>query len=43
MRKKTVPVKLPAEDTIRAIRRETRRDFSAEEEILVVLDGLHGE
>jgi transposase len=43
MRQKTVPGKLPAEDMIRDIRRATRRHFSAEEKIRIVLDGLRGE
>ena len=33
----------PAEKTIRDIRRETRRHYSAEEKIRVVLSGLRGE
>jgi len=41
--KKTVPGKQPAEDMIRDIRRATRRHFSAEEKIRVVLEGLRGE
>ncbi len=41
--KKTVPGKPPAEDVIRDIRRATRRHFSAEEKIRVVLEGLRGE
>jgi transposase len=43
MRQKTVPGKQPAEDMIRDIRRATRRHFSAEEKIRIVLDGLRGE
>ncbi len=43
MRQKTVPGKRPAEDVIRDIRRATRRHFSAEEKIRIVLDGLRGE
>jgi transposase len=43
MRQKTVPVKQPAETVIRDIRRATRRHFSAEEKIRIVLDGLRGE
>ena len=43
MRKKTVPVKQPAETVIRDIRRATRRHFSAEEKIRIVLEGLRGE
>ena len=41
--KKTVPGKQPAEDMIRDIRRATRRQFSAEEKIRIVLEGLRGE
>src|ERR1700727_235158 len=33
----------PAEDAIRDIRRATRRHFSAEEKIRIVLEGLRGE
>jgi transposase len=43
MRQKTVPGKQPAEDMIRDIRRATRRQFSAEEKIRIVLEGLRGE
>ena len=43
MRQKTVPVKQPAETVIRDIRRATRRHFSAEEKIRIVLEGLRGE
>ena len=35
--------KASAEETIRTIRRKTRRQHSAEEKIRVVLDGLRGE
>ena len=41
--KKAVPGKPPAEDLIRDIRRATRRHFSAEEKIRIVLEGLRGE
>lgn len=41
--KKTVPGKPPAEDMIRDIRRATRRHFSSEEKIRIVLEGLRGE
>ena len=41
--KKVVPGKPPAEDMIRDIRRATRRHFSAEEKIRIVLEGLRGE
>jgi transposase len=43
MRQKSWPEKQPAEDAIRDIRRATRRHFSAEEKIRVVLEGLRGE
>jgi transposase len=41
--KKTLPGKQPAEDMIRDIRRATRRHFSAEHKIRIVLEGLRGE
>ena len=43
MRQKSGPEKQPAEDAIRDIRRATRRHFSAEEKIRIVLEGLRGE
>jgi transposase len=43
MRQKSAPEKQPAEDAIKDIRRATRRRFSAEEKIRVVLEGLRGE
>ena len=43
MRQKTVPGKQSAADVIRDIRRATRRHFSAEEKIRIVLEGLRGE
>ena len=43
MRRKSGPEKQPAEDAIRDIRRATRRHFSAEEKIRIVLEGLRGE
>jgi len=43
MGQKSGPVKEPAEQVIRAIRRSTRRQFSAEEKIRIVLSGLRGE
>jgi transposase len=43
MRQKSRPEKQPAEDAIKDIRRATRRHFSAEEKIRVVLEGLRGE
>jgi transposase len=36
-------VKEPAEQVIKEIRRATRRQFSAEEKIRIVLSGLRGE
>ena len=43
MRQKSVPAKAPAEQVVKDIRRETRRHFSAEEKIRIVLEGLRGE
>src|SRR5215467_7825389 len=43
MGQKSGPAKEPAEQVIREIRRSTRRQFSAEEEIRIVLSGLRGE
>jgi transposase len=44
MRQKSGPEKQPAADAIKDIRRATRRHFSAEEKIrVVVLEGLRGE
>ena len=43
MRQKSGPEKQPAEDAIRDIRRATRRHFSTEEKIRIVLEGLRGE
>jgi transposase len=40
---KSGPVKEPAEQFVREIRRATRRQFSAEEKIRIVLSGLRGE
>src|SRR4029079_13511915 len=37
------PVEAPAEQVIKEIRRAPRRQFSAEEEIGIVLSGLRGE
>ena len=37
------PVKEPAEQVVKGIRRATRRQFSAEEKIRIVLSGLRGE
>jgi transposase len=38
-----VPEEQPAEDVIKDIRRVTRRHFSAEDKIRIVLEGLRGE
>ena len=43
MRQKSVPQKPSAEKTIKDIRRKTRKKYSAEEKIRIVLDGLRGE
>ena len=43
MNEKTPYVKDSAEKTVRDIRRRTRRKFSAEEKIRIVLEGLCGE
>ena len=43
MRQKSGPVKQPAEQVVKDIRRATRRQFSAEEKIRVVLEGLRGD
>ena len=43
MRQKSGPVREPAEQLVRNIRRATRRHFSAEDKIRIVLDGLRGE
>ncbi len=43
MRQKTGRTKERAEKVVRDIRRATRRRFSAEEKIRIVLDGLRGE
>ena len=43
MRKKSGPVKEPTEKIVKDIRRMTRRKFSAEEKIRIVLEGLRGE
>lgn len=40
---KDSPVKAPAERVVKDIRRQTRRHFSAEDKIRIVLDGLRGE
>jgi len=43
MKQKSGPVKPPAEQVVKDIRRATRRQFSAEEKIRVVLEGPRGE
>ena len=43
MGRKSGPGKPPAEQVVKAIRRATRRQFSAEEKIRIVLSGLRGE
>ncbi|WP_166443696.1 hypothetical protein [Rhabdaerophilum calidifontis] len=39
MRQKSGPDKAPAEQVVKDIRRATRRQFSAEEKIRIVLEG----
>src|SRR6195256_861018 len=43
MRQKSVPEKEPATQVVKNIRRATRRHFSAEDKIRIVLGGLRGE
>ena len=43
MRQKSVRLKEPAEKVVRDIRRATRKQYSAEEKIRIVLSGLRGE
>ena len=43
MGQKSGPEKQPAEQVVKDIRRATRRQFSAEEKIRIVLEGLRGE
>ena len=43
MRQKSVPEKEPATQVVRNIRRATRRHFSAEDKIRIVLEGLRGD
>jgi transposase len=43
MGQKSGPGKEPAEQVVKEIRRATRRQFSAEEKIRIVLTGLRGE
>jgi transposase len=43
MRQKSMSTKVPAEKVVRDIRRKTRKQYSAEEKIRIVLEGLRGE
>ena len=43
MRQKSMPGKEPATQVVKNIRRATRRHFSAEDKIRIVLEGLRGE
>src|SRR6476620_6021040 len=43
MKRKSGPGKVPAEQVLKDIRRQTRRQYSAEEKIRIVLEGLRGE
>ena len=43
MRQKSMPEKEPATQVVKNIRRATRRHFSAEDKIRIVLEGLRGE
>ena len=43
MRQKSVPEKEPAIEVVKKVRRATRRHFSAEDKIRIVLEGLRGE
>jgi transposase-like protein len=43
MRQKSGPEKEPATQIVKNIRRATRRHFSAEDKIRIVLEGLRGE
>src|ERR1700761_2352018 len=43
MRQKTGQAKAPAEKVMKEIRRATRRQFSSEDKIRIVLEGLRGE
>ena len=42
MKRKSGPGKVPAEQVLKDIRRQTRRQYSAEEKIRIVLEGLAG-
>ena len=43
MRQKSVPVNEPATQVLKNVRSATRRHFSAEDKIRIVLEGLRGE
>src|SRR6478752_6811366 len=43
MKQKSGPEKAPAERVVKDIRRQTRRQYSAEVKIRIVLEGLRGE
>ena len=43
MRQKSMSTKAPGEKVVRDIRRKTRKQYSAEEKIRIVLEGLRGE
>src|SRR5271169_4349597 len=43
MKQKSGPGKAPAEQVLKDIRRQTRRHYSAEEKVRIVLEGLRGE
>ena len=43
MKQKSGPDKAPAEQVLENIRRQTRRQYSAEEKIRIVLEGLRGD
>jgi transposase len=43
MRQKSGPAKAPAQQVVKEIRPATRRQFSVEEKIRIVLEGLRGE
>jgi transposase len=43
MRRKSGPHKVAAEEVLKDIRRQTRRQYTAEDKIRIVLEGLRGE
>ncbi len=43
MRQESMSTKSPSERAVRDIRRKTRKQYSAEEKIRIILDGLRGE